>query len=240
MNASQAPLNELLEDEQEDPARDHQVAEPAADVCRDPGRPGEVLLRAPEGGAQHAPAVERQRRQQVEGEQEQVQVPEPRGDAVDGVGQVGRPGDERERQAEGERDERAGDRDPELGAGTLEHPAELRHAPEQPQRDPVDLHPLVLGLERVPELVREQGGEEEHGADHRHRQVRAVREPGVLRREDRGRPRPHDQREDDEPAPVDPDADPPDREQLEARAHGWSVAPGASGRAARIPACPHT
>ena len=53
-------------------------------------------------------------------------------------------------------------------------PAELRHAAEEPERDPLDLHPLPARLERVPELVQDERGEEEHRGDERHRDVGAV------------------------------------------------------------------
>ena len=68
--------------------------------------------------------------------------------STEGVG--GR--DEHEEHADHERDERPGDRDPELSACGRKVAAELRHAAEQPQRDPSISMPSPR-LERVAELV---------------------------------------------------------------------------------------
>src|SRR3712207_6914929 len=45
-------------------------------------------------------------------------------------------------------------------------------------RDPLDLHALAPSLERVPELVQEQRGEEQHGSGDRHPEVGGVGESG--------------------------------------------------------------
>jgi hypothetical protein len=71
-----------VEDEKQDAAGDHQQAEPATDVAGDCSRPLEVPLYSPENRAQHAAAVERQRGNEVEDEQQQVDVADPGEDAV--------------------------------------------------------------------------------------------------------------------------------------------------------------
>ena len=124
-----------------------------------------------------------------------------------------------EREPEQQRDGRPGDRDPELRARRAEHPAELGDAAEQPERDPLDLHPLPPRLERMAELVQEQRGEEDRRGRECHDDVRAVRETRVLVGEDAGRERPDDQREDDQPRPVDPDLDPGDAAEADAGVH---------------------
>src|SRR4029453_13764568 len=94
-----------------------------------------------------------------------------------------------------------------LGAGAREPTFELRDAAEQPQRDRVDLDPLAAGDPRMPELVKKDRRQEQQGGDDPHRDVGAVGEPRVLRREDAFRQRPRDQREDGDQAPVEPTLD---------------------------------
>ena len=131
--------------------------------------------------------------------------------------------------AEHERDERPGDRDPELGAGARKAALELRHAAEEPEIDALDLHPVSPRLQSVSELVQEERCEEEESGDDGQHDVLTVREAGVLRREDGDRERPDDEREDDQPAPVDPDPDAGDPAELKGRIHEETLRVGASG-----------
>ncbi len=89
-------------------------------------------------------------------EQGQVDVAEPRGDAVHLGRQRGGPRGDDKGDSEEERDERPRDGDPELGAGAGEHAAELGDPAEEPQCDSLDLHPLAARDERVAVLVQEQ------------------------------------------------------------------------------------
>ena len=233
MNASHAPPTapQATNPITPSPMKPNPNARP--DVGREPRRPAEVVPRRPERRAQHAAAVERQRREQVEGEQEQVRHPEPADDPVDHVRQLEPRGERDADEPDRERHERPGDRDPELGAGRGEHALELRHAAEEPQRDPVDLHPLAPGHERVPELVREQRGEEEHRGRDRADERAGAGEPDVPVLEV-ALDRPDDEREDDEPAPVDADLDPGDAAEADARGHASS----STGRAEATSRCP--
>src|ERR687888_2732853 len=86
--------------------------------------------------------------------------------------------------SEHERDQRPGNRDAKLGAGTGEHALELRDAAEEPERDPFDRDPLSACPQRMPELVQQQRAEEERGRDERHREMRTGAEARVRRRED--------------------------------------------------------
>ena len=69
------------------------------------------------------------------------------------------------------RDERACDRDPELGPGAREAALELGEAAEQPQVDPFDLDALAPRLERVAELVEQQRYEEQQRRNNRQHDV---------------------------------------------------------------------
>ncbi len=212
-----------LPDDERDAADDEEVPEPAADQRRHMRRPAEVSARSPERRAQHPAAVERERGEKVEDEQREVDVAEPGGDGVHHLGQARFPREEYEDSSEDERDERAGDGDAELGPRGREHPSELRHAAEQPERDPLDLDAFALRFERMAEFVREEGCEEEERGDDRHRGVRAVGMTGVLRREDSRGERPDDQREDDQPAPVHAEANAGDAAQRQAVTHAALV-----------------
>ena len=109
----------------------------------------------------HAPAVQRERGEEVEDEECQVDVAEPGDDAVDRLRRRREPGEEHEESAEHEGDDRSGDRDPELRARARKHALEPGHPSEEPERDAVDLHSLPACDERVPVLVHEQRDEEE-------------------------------------------------------------------------------
>ncbi len=61
-----------LHDEEEQPQSDHEIAEAAADVGHDRRGAGEVSGAQPEQRAKHAAAVEWERREEIEGEQDQV------------------------------------------------------------------------------------------------------------------------------------------------------------------------
>src|SRR3954451_24137263 len=212
-----------LPDGEPDAAEDEEVAEALPDERSDVGRPAEVAARAPEGGSEHAASVEWQRGQEVEEEEDEVDVAEPRGDAVCHLRQARFPGEEDEHRPEDERHEGARDRDPKLRPGTRKHSSELGDAAEEPERDALDLDSFALGLERVPELVHEQRGEEEKRRDDRHAGVSALVVAGVRARKDPGRERPNDEREDDRPAPVHAEANAGDAAQRQAVAHGLPV-----------------
>jgi hypothetical protein len=90
---------------------------------------------------------------------------------------------------------------------------------EEPECDAVDLHSLVAGLQGVSQLVEKERDEKEDRRRDRHPDVGTFGEAGVLRREDAVRERPGDQREDDQPAPVDPDPDACNPAELDVRLH---------------------
>jgi len=71
----------------------------------------------------------------------------------------------------------------------------------------------------VAELVQQERGEEEKRRRDGQRKVLAVREAGILGWEDRCRERPDDEREDNQPAPVEADPDSGDPTQLDRRVH---------------------
>jgi hypothetical protein len=71
------------EDEERHTEPDEGVPEAPPDSGGEVGRPREVAAHVPEDGAEHAAAVERERREEVEHEQHQVDRPEPEEDAVD-------------------------------------------------------------------------------------------------------------------------------------------------------------
>ena len=134
----------------------------------------------PERRAEHAAAVQRQRRQQVEREQYEVDVAEPGDDPVDAVRQARHRGDAG-RRATPSASETSGpaiairNSAPALGNIALE----LRDAAEEPERDPLDLDSFARRLERVTELVQEQRGEEEDARRRRpSRCTRRRRGPG--------------------------------------------------------------
>ena len=195
-----------LEDEHRESQPDEQVAEDPPDVGADPGCPGEIAFALPQRRPQHAAAVERQRRDQVEDQQGEIDVAEPGSDAVDGARQSG-DRDQHEDDTENERHERPCDRDPELRARAGESTLELRHTPEQPERDPVDLQPLSPRLPGMAELVQEDRNDEQESRDDRHREVRVAGKSRIRGWKDSVCERPDDQREDDEPTPVDPHLD---------------------------------
>ena len=120
-------------------------------------------------------------------------------------------------------DEWARKGDPQFRRCGREVAAEGRDTAEQPQRDAVDLHPLPARLKRVPQLVQEERAEEDDRGRERHPDVGAVGEPRVLLGEDRRRERPGDEREDDQPAPMDADADAGDAPECQAGIHGVST-----------------
>jgi hypothetical protein len=206
-------------DELGKPAGNEEVGEAAGDAAGGPGRGRQISRSRPERRTEHTPAVERQRRDHVEQEQKEVDEPEPRGDAVHRARKIEQPGGEHEQDPDRERDERAGDRDPELRPRAREHALEARDPAEEPEGDSVDLDALAPSLERVPQLVQQERGEEERRRDDGHGEVRRVGEAGVLVREDGVGERPGDEHEDDEPAPVDPDPDPRDPADREALTH---------------------
>ena len=178
-----------------------------------------IASKMPERGAQDASPVERQRRQQVEREQDEVRETQPGDDPVDRVRKPREPRDQHAEEADRKRDERPCDRDPELGAGSLKVGLELRHAAEEPEVDPLDLDAFSSRLQRVTEFVQQERDEEEKRGHDGQRDVLTVGEAGVLGRKHGDRERPDDEREHDQPAPVHPDPDAGDPAQLKSRAH---------------------
>ncbi len=123
-------------------------------------------------------------------------VAEPGGNPVERVGEASASQPDEE-YAEHKRNERSGDRNAELGAGPRKRALELGYATEEPEVDAFDFHTLSPGLKRVPELVQQERGEEEESRRDGQREVLAVREAGILGREDSGGERPDDEREND-------------------------------------------
>ena len=147
------------------------------------------MLAGPERRAQHPAAVQRQRGKHVEDEEHEVHIAEPgRRPRRPPAARRSSGGGQRRSGADHERDDRPRDRDPELCPGGGEHPPEASDAAEDPERDPLDLHPLPRVPDRVAELVQEQGAEEQQHRDDRHREVGAVGEPRVRLGEDGRRP----------------------------------------------------
>jgi hypothetical protein len=179
----------------------------------------QIASKTPECRTQYAPTVERQRRQQVEREQDQVCEAQPSHDPVDRVRKPRDGSDQDAEEADCKRDERPRNRDPELGAGARKVGLELRHATEEPEVDSLDFDSVSSRLQRVTELVQQKREEEEQRGHDGERDVLTIGEAGVLGREDRGRERPDDEREHDQPAPVHPDPDASDPAQLKGRAH---------------------
>jgi hypothetical protein len=85
--------------------------------------------------------------------------------------------------------------------------------------------PISTRLHGVPQLVQDQGPEEEDGGDDRHREIGAVGQPRVGLREHTGRQRPDDQGHDQQPAPVRVDFYAGDPAQAKARLHESSDGP---------------
>jgi hypothetical protein len=215
------PAERPLDDEHENAEPDEQVAETPADVGRHSRCPPEIASRPPERCTQHAAPVQRQRRGEVEREHGQVDVAEPGGGAVERAREA-RERKHHERNPKSERDERARDRDSKLGARARERPFELRDTAEQPQRDAVDLDPLASRLPRMAQLVKKQRGKEEERGDdgEGEGEVRTLGEDRVLGWEHARRERPDDQREDDQPAPIDPDLNAAEAAECEVSVHG--------------------
>jgi hypothetical protein len=96
---------------------------------------------------------------------------------------------------------------------------ELRDTPKEPEVDALDLDSFSPRLQCVSELVQQERSEKEEGGRDGQCQVLTVGEARVLRRKDGHRERPDDQREHDQPTPVDTDPDTGDSAQLEGRIH---------------------
>jgi hypothetical protein len=79
----------------------------------------------------------------------------------------------------------------------------------------------------VAQFVEQDRAEEEERGHHCH-EVRAVRQPFVFGREHATGERPDDQHKDDQPAPVDPDADAADAAELNAAGHRLDSTPTVS------------
>src|ERR1051325_5186823 len=97
-----------LKEEHQEAEPDQQVAEALADLRGDASRPGEVSFGAPESGVQDPAAVQRAGGNQVEDAQDQVDVTQPGGDAVDVTRRMSHR-DQDEDHAEADRHERPGD-----------------------------------------------------------------------------------------------------------------------------------
>jgi hypothetical protein len=115
--------------------------------------PLQIAPQVPERRAEHPATVQRQRRQQVEREQDEVGKAKPGHHAIEGVRQSRDCRDEDEENAQRERHEWPSDRDPELGACARKAALELRDTAEEPEVDPLDLDPVSPRLQGVTELV---------------------------------------------------------------------------------------
>jgi hypothetical protein len=145
------------------------------------------------------------------------------------VGKVGKGAEEK---AEEVGTEGAGHRHLELhtrGGDVLPH---LRHPPEDEERDAIDGDAVAIGHQGVRELVQEDGGEEEKGGQQGHGHIDGGARGHVDLEELQDHP--EEQREDDEPAPVDEDVDPPESSDAQAFPgdHGpvlFTLLPGSRG-----------
>ena len=127
------------------------------------------------------PPVERQRRQQVEREQDEVREAQPATTPSIAFGSPAEGRDQHAEEADHKRDKRPCDRDPELGAGARKAGLELRHAAEEPEIDPLNLDPFSSRLQRVTELVQQERDEEKK-TQPRQRPVFAVGKAGFWNR----------------------------------------------------------
>ncbi len=143
--------------------------------------------------AQHAAAVHRERRQQVEDREYDVHPHHLRQEQPDAVrlrrrGERNPPQEQRqvEHGDDRHRDGRTGDGDQQFLARTRRHPLQPGDAADRQERDALRLHAEARGHERVTELVQHDGKENrerEQHADHRRaRRVRLL----VVRKRDPG------------------------------------------------------
>ena len=212
------------------PRADQDRREGLAEVGRQARGLAAVARDLPRGRAGDPAAVERERRDEVEHEQQHVggdEEAEPQlepcrrpgafeprgGPEVVGAEQRhrGQPADDDDQQ----RHQRAGDRDAELltrGRGVATH---LHHAAEEEEVDAADLDPLTAGGDRVAELVQQDRAEEPEGGEDGHDEARLLVAELVGER----LLQPEDgQEQDQEPRDIDPDADPEDRRQADGAA----------------------
>ena len=203
--------------DQREGADDHQAhAERSADLAGDVGRRAQVALALPQRRAQHAPAVERERRREVEDGHREIDQRHRLGNADDGqwpASAARRRLDEPEHVRQQEARDRPGDRHQELGLRTRRFLLHLGDAAEQEQRDAAYLHAVVARDHRVRELVKHDGEEHADGDGDAHPGVGAACEIGVLLREQAGAERPADQQCEHQPADVELHLETEQREQ---------------------------
>ena len=137
----------------EEPESDQQAAEDATDGRGHAGRPGEASFTCQRNERRIRPPSSGKAGRRLKTSRTRLMYPSQAAAPSTEGSQRQPPRDEHEEHADHERDERPGDRDPELSACGGKVAAELRHAAEQPQRDPLDLHAFPPRLERVAELV---------------------------------------------------------------------------------------
>jgi hypothetical protein len=109
--------------------------------------------KAPEPRAQDTATVERQRGQQVEGEEQKIGPAEPLQDRCHGIRESGNVAGGDEAGAKDSRHRRASQCHTRFGARRVERPGALGDAAEHPQRDPAGGYSLPPCLQRVPELM---------------------------------------------------------------------------------------
>ena len=226
------------------PTADQEVGEALADRGREVRRAGAVAGHLPGDRARDPAAVERERRDQVEDQQHDVDA-----------GEVGHHRDERRRPSprrrrrprsrnrwrrrrraiprpahrigDHERHHRPGDRDAELDAGRRRVLRHLRDPAEQPQVDARDRDAVADRHHGVAQLVQQDREEEQQGADRREREGGAV----VAARQRRlvvvGQP-PDEEEQGEEPARIDSDPDAEDAHERDrpATQHGLMVGGG--------------
>ena len=178
-----------------------------------------VLEAAKEHGAQHATAVHRERGQQVEQQHHGVRDEQPLGQSAlepvldaDGDADVAQRHDAEDGEHEHEIHGRAREGDDQLLPRGLRHALELRHASDAGERDDAGADAEATSRECVPELVQQHAGEHEpEQAGHQQHVREAV---GAAEREER---------DDQEEARLDLDADAEDRGDGERPAHAVGV-----------------
>ena len=187
------------------------------DGRRDPGRPDDIALPAPERGAQHTPAIERECRHQIEQGQDGVDVGQIIGDRHRrrrGFHAAVKAGQNPERERHEQAHDRPGDRHQQFTDGAGRFLLHLGDAAEDEQRDAADRHVEAPGDQGMGQLVHDDREAQADQAGHPHPPIGRGRIIGQHLWEIGRRQGPHDQYRQQQPAGVDMDLEP---EQLEQR-----------------------
>jgi RsiW-degrading membrane proteinase PrsW (M82 family) len=196
-----------------------------------------VAVAAPQQPAQHPPAVEGGGRHQVEQGEGRVAEGQPRGhhhrhrQAAD---HVERDRGQAEADGQGQADGRADERDPQLVVGAGRLVLELGDPAQQPQGDAADAQAGPARDQGVAELVGQQRGQEQAGADGSGQPVGGRGEAGRLVGQQRPGQRPGDQQHDQQHAPAGTDRDSGDAAEAETCGHQQRLLCDSSPRT-RIP-----